>query len=145
MRALFTRNSSPVSKLIRFLTGEQVSHCAVESSGIIYHSNFYGVHMETSRHFRAVNEVVYETEVSGSDALLITKFDAYEFTGYDFSGLAYLGLRSVFRFLPKANLWQQSGMFLCTEWVEEVTGQEHDASLTPYQLYQLLSNTKETK
>lgn len=139
MKALFTRNNSPLSRLIRFLTREDVSHCAIESGPVVYHSNLLGgVHLETSKHFRSRNIVVYEVELADNLARLEHALDKYELAGYDYLGLIYLGLRCVLRFLPKANLWQSSGMLLCTEWAQEVIEGEMDSSMTPYQLYKHL-------
>lgn len=54
---------------------------------------------------------------------------------YDFGALFYLALRVLFPWLPKKNLWQTSGMFLCTEWVTEVLEGEEDSMITPYKLF----------
>lgn len=140
MHILFTRNSSFLSRLIRYLTKEEVSHCVIEQGGVVFHSNLLGgVHLETGTHFHRKNETVYSLEAGAGVGKIEAALERYELSGYDFGGLFYLGLRCVLPFLPKANLWQSSGMMLCTEWVQEALGQKPDPSLTPYKLYLLLS------
>lgn len=138
MQILFTRNNSILSRLIRFLTGEGVSHCAVRSGPLVIHSNLYGPHIESYEHFNKKSTVVYSVDVEFSEERLYQLLGRYESSTYDFAGLIYLGIRCMFPFLPKANLWQHTGMYLCTEWVQEILGTEIDSSITPYKLYRSL-------
>jgi len=69
--------------------------------------------------------------------------DSYEGSMYDYGAFLYIGLKCLLPFLPKINLWQTTGMFLCTEWVQEVLGREIDSMITPYKLYELLSQKEE--
>lgn len=141
MYILFTRNNSIVSRMIQAVTRENVSHCAIEHGGFVYHSNFLGVHIETTHHFYTNNEVMYSVETDRSVDALRDAVSEHEGKMYDFGGILYIALRYWLPFLPKANLWQSTGMLMCTEWVEEVLGNGiPDAELTPYKLYLLLSS-----
>lgn len=144
MQVLFTKNNSIVSRLIRRLTGEPVSHCAIEYLGNVYHSNFYGVHMESLQNFlQGSNQIVLSIEAQINPYTLADAMYQYRGSKYDFGGLLYVGLRILIPALPKYNLWQSTGMFMCTEWVEQVTGLPPDAMLTPYGLYKLLTSNKQ--
>ena len=131
-----------VSWLIRRLTGEPVSHCAIEYLGTVYHSNFYGVHTEPLQSFTKGSTIVLSVDANIDPYVLADAMYQYGGSRYDFGALFYVGLRLMFPMLPKANLWQTTGMFMCTEWVEQVTGLPPDAMLTPYGLYNLLTSNK---
>lgn len=135
---LFTRGTSPLSMIIRHLTGEPVSHCAILSQGVVVHFNLRGLQLESLEAFEKHAEIVYRVEVP--NALLFDVVYAHWGKWYDFGGLLYSGLRCLLPFLPKANLWQTSGMFLCTEFVQDVVNEEQDHMITPYKLYLRLSN-----
>ena len=53
---------------------------------------------------------------------------------YDFGALFYLAARRVCPWLPKKNLWQCSGMFLCTEWVTRYLDGAEDSMKTTVDL-----------
>jgi len=145
MKILFTRSKSPLSWLIRAVTREPVSHCAVLYNGLVAHSNLLGLHLTGENHFRETTEVVYEVTIPSIDQhedhqKFWKLLDEEEGSLYDFGALLFLGfcliLRSIFKIpLPKSNLWAASGMFVCTEWVTEVVSEEEDAMITPYGLY----------
>jgi hypothetical protein len=144
MKILFTRGDNPLSSLICKLTKEDVSHCALQYGEWVLHANFYGVHWEAYAHFSKACEVVHTVEVADDLPRLVGL--AAQYAGrarYDFMGLAYLGLRMALRLiglhLPKKNLWQMSGMFLCTEWVSLYANLEADSEITPFKLYERLS------
>lgn len=153
MKILFVKGSSPLSSAICGVTGEPVSHVALEfpELGIVVHSNLLGVNIEWSSFFRKNCSVVYELSARKSDmtsdkAKLGTMLDKYEGSWYDFGALLFMGLilctRNYLKLpLPKSNLWQTSGMFECTEWVTEYISAEEDSMITPYKLYLKLKNT----
>lgn len=143
MRILFTKNNSIVSRLIRRVTGEPVSHCVVDCGGWIIHSNFLGVHVELIQSFEKSSEIVFECGIPYDTQRVMSALAAHEGAMYDFGGMAYLGLKCLFPFLPKKNLWQHTGMYLCTEWVTEILDGRPDSMITPYQLYLKLSQSKE--
>jgi len=63
----------------------------------------------------------------------------YGKASYDFKALLWCGLMLTLRrwfpkWIPKQNLWQSSGMFMCTELITAILG-EVDSMITPYQLY----------
>ena len=62
MKILFTTRDQWFSNTICDITGEPVSHVALEFSehGFIVHSNIRGVHLQWSKTFRKENKVIYE-------------------------------------------------------------------------------------
>jgi len=133
MKVLFTSSNSPLSRLIRKITGEQVSHCALRVYDCVIHSNLLGVHMEPFESFNS--SIIESVELPDNLEKVINLLAKYDGNFYDFGALFYLGLRSLFPFLPKANLWQTTGMFLCTEWITEVVDGKENSMITPHQLY----------
>ena len=144
MQILFTTSRSPISWLIRRITGEPVSHCAIQVGSFVVHSNFFGVHIEPISVFLEKSRVVFSVEIASNHQKLMKSLSTNWHHPYDFGALLYLGLRYLCPLLPKANLWQSSGMFMCTEWVTTVILGKQDSLLTPYQLY-LRLNKKENK
>jgi hypothetical protein len=98
-----------------------------------------GLHVELPQTFFRSCEVIYIIDIPYDLDKLWKTFADYDQKPYDFLGLLYLACRCIFPFLPKANLWQHTGMFLCTEWVTEVLSGTEDSTITPYQLYKRLS------
>ena len=147
MRILFTRSSSPLSRLIRSVTGEDVSHCAIQVDNYIIHSNLKGLHIESLEDFMGAPgvEIVHTIDLESDYQKILLLFCRYQHSMYDFGGLLYLGLRAMIPVLPKANLWQSTGMFLCTEWVTEYVESSPDSSITPYKLFLRLSKEQEGK
>lgn len=77
------------------MTKEDVSHCAIElPTGVILHSNFRGLRLQSSRLFRRDNEIIYEipifTDISVQKQRLNDLFDKYEFSLYDVGALFFL-------------------------------------------------------
>ena len=146
MKILFTRGQSLLSKAIRSATKEPVSHCALQFSfgelDLVIHSNLLGVQMELVETFLRTCEVVYAIENSEESlkSKMLALLEIREHKLYDFGALLFVGMRLWLRAklkipLPKANLWQSSGMFMCTEWVSEFVNGEVDSMITPYGLY----------
>lgn len=135
MKILFTRSGSLLSRLIRHVSGEPVSHCALDCGGWIIHSNLLGLHVELPQTFEKHSEIVYSVSVDFDQQKVMSIFAQYDQDPYDFGALLYLGLRFLLPFLPEKNLWQSNGMFLCTEWVTEAVYGSPDSSITPYRLY----------
>lgn len=133
MEIIFTKNNTVLSRLIRYLTKEPVSHCAIRDTDYIIHSNLLGINISRLEDFHS--EVLYSVEIPYDPEKLATSVEKYEGRMYDFGALLYLGLRCIFKGLPKQNLWQCSGMFLCTEWVTQVLDGKEVSDITPYQLY----------
>lgn len=144
MKILFVRGSSPLSWVICKLTKEDVSHCAVEIDEWVLHSNFYGVHWDSKIEFQDKCTVLHQLEVPNNYERVVDLSAHYSgHRNYDFGGLLYLGVRLLLRVigihLPKKNLWQMTGMFLCTEWVTEVLGDTEDSEITPFKLWEKLN------
>ena len=140
VRALFCKSNSIVSKAIMKATGEPVSHVAllVDKHWVV-HSNLRGVHVQYYTHFLQSYDVVACTFVLETSLPVQKALTSKSFKGYDLFALAWLGLRYLLKMLfgwriPKANLWQVTGMYLCTEWVSYVLEGEEDSTTTPFQL-----------
>lgn len=142
MQILFTKRS----KLVASVLGEPVTHVALRWDDYVIHSNTYGVHIEPYIDFQDHNQIVYTIKVLDNLPRLLRLLAKYNNSRYDFGAFAYLGayflLRRVGLPLPKKNLWQSSGMFLCTEWVTQYVDDKEDSMITPYGLY--LRMTKST-
>lgn len=134
MKILFTQSPLIASRLIRKITGEPVSHCAIEIDGTVIHSNFLGVHPQSAEGFRDHCTVWGEVPFPDDFKKMFEQTCAGWGRRYDFGALLYLALRYLLPWLPKKNLWQTSGMYLCSEWVSSYFGEE-DAMITPYRLY----------
>lgn len=138
MQVLFTRSTSILSRIIRYLTAEPVSHCAIRFEELVIHCNLLGVQIAPYREFAEKCEIIYSVEAHKELYLVFDLAYKYWEAKYDLGGLLYLGLRCLCPWLPKANLWQNTGMFLCTEFITEFLEGEEDHMTTPYQLYKRL-------
>lgn len=135
-----------MARLIRWATGESVSHVAIRDGEHVYHSNIKGVHMEPLRVFLKSNRIVHSVYIPNDRLSVLQMYEKHSGAKYDSKGLLFagivlfcrkaLGLRS----WPKVNLWQASGMFMCTEFVTLALDSEADSLITPGQLYRKLIN-----
>lgn len=138
MKLLWTASDSMLSKAIRGVTGEDCSHVAIQDGNWIIHSNLRGVNVDYAPAFLEHARVQHSIEVPGT--LLYPSLTDKAHSWYDigallFSGLALLA-RHYFRIpLPKSNLWQSSGMYMCTEWVQYVLNLPIDSMITPHGLF----------
>lgn len=142
MNILWTRSNLPLSKLICKVTNEPVSHVALSYHGIIIHADFLGVRFSEESSFRSSHEVVFEMKIEGenNETKILELLKKYHGRRYDFGALLFLGFSLLLRHyckipLPKSNLWQSSGMFICTEWVSRFVGEKADSMITPYGLF----------
>lgn len=135
MRLLFTCGSTPLSWAIRHITGEDCSHCAIEAGSHVIHADLLGVRAVPRSEFLSNHTVVHALDIPDNWEKLLNTFATYDRTMYDLPALIYLGLKLLLPFLPQQNLWRNSGLMLCTEWVEEYADGTEDATITPYQLY----------
>jgi len=140
---MFTRSSKIGSKLIREITGEPVSHCAiyVPSFGFVWHSTIPTITALSLAGFEETH-VIYDWVPVVLTEEQFTKMRTLKGSYYDFFSFFYIGLRLLFRkiniSLPKADLRKISGAFLCTEFVQTVVGIENDPYMTPFKLYKVL-------
>jgi hypothetical protein len=160
MRLLFVKGHTAFSKLIMGVTKESVSHVAMEFQvgpwALVIHSNLLGLHIELAANFRKNCTIVKELEhipfgireqdsFASMDLIKVKSLlEQYEFTMYDWGGLVFLGLVLFARAklgipLPKSNLWQSTGMFLCSEWVTKYLDGQENSMITPEKLYYSLN------
>lgn len=142
LEVLFTTSDKSLAKLIRWATGEKSSHCALLWDNIVIHSNWKGVNVQFLNDFLKENRVIHRVEVQENHDKITNAIVSGVGTLYDIGALLFcgivlfcrkaLGLKS----WPKMNLWQSSGMYLCTEFVSEYLFGKADSLITPDQLYE---------
>ena len=137
---LFTTSNKFMGRLIRTVTGEPVSHCAIKYHSIVIHSSFSGVNVERYDSFCLHSQVVFEVPVEDRpeilEALLAdTDTAMYNLPGLIWSGLSLLAHKVFPWIVPKRNLWKITGMYMCTEFVTKFLYGEEDSMITPYKLY----------
>ncbi len=133
---LFTKSEKLGSKLIRKITKEDVSHCAIKVGLFVVHSSFTGVQSTTHSEFLNSHEVVHSVAKEVTLGQVKTVLLHVYGKPYDYVGFLRLGLRAL---LPKSMtskipLEGVSGTFLCTEFVSDVLLNQ-ELLITPYQLY----------
>jgi hypothetical protein len=144
---LFTTSDRLLSKMIRGLTNSKISHVAMRHGAYVIHSTTAGPEIVSYQAFCKKARIVAEVPVhyEGTVSQLHETITKYDDRMYDYLGLIYLGIRYVGRKwlglpLPKANLWQVSGMFTCTEFVTVVLWGRPNSLITPQDLYHQLTN-----
>jgi hypothetical protein len=143
MELLFLKGTSPLSKLIMSTTGEPISHCAIRAGDAVVHSNLLGVHAQTMESLLTNHTIVDSVTIADDPQKLLNLLVKYQWSPYDTGALLYMGLQRVIPGLPKQNLWHVSGMFLCTEWLQEYENFPINPEQTPGQLLtQLKSQEK---
>ena len=141
---LFTKGHSAWSKLICSVLDEPYSHVSVCQDGFVYHSDLLGVRREPFNSFAKRQSTIVPVEIA--DIPDITdKYAKYDKSWYDvgaglFIGFSFLARKYLRIPLPKSNLWQSNGTFICTEWSTEALG-EVDSMITPYGLFLQLGGT----
>lgn len=150
MKVLFIKGNSTFSKTICAVTGEDVSHVAImitlEGHDFVVHSNLLGVHIETYESFKKHSQIVYslDKEQDSQDINKLLKLlEEYEWSFYDFGAIMFLGFSMLLRRyckipLPKSNLWQSTGMFMCVEWLSWFIDLKEESMCTPKRLYYIL-------
>jgi hypothetical protein len=145
---LFTTSDRLLSRLIRSLTNSKISHVAVRHGAYVIHSTTMGPEIISYQAFCKKARVIDEVPVyyDGTVAQLHAAISKYDDRMYDYLGLLYLGIRYIGRKwlglpLPKANLWQVSGMFTCTEFVTVILWGRPNSLITPEQLHFVLTHS----
>lgn len=149
MRIVFSRSQRWFSTLICAVTKERFSHVSIDlGDGTILQSNFRGVHLSTLDNFIEAQQEVHYIKVPKVQEIQLREnikkiLDKYEHSWYDLGAMLFLGFALILRrylhiSLPKSNLWQTTGMFLCTELVTKILGKEERSMITPYRLYEEL-------
>lgn len=139
MEVIFSRGTSILSWLIRRVTGEPVSHCGIRSGEYVIHCNLLGLQLQHIDDFLKHSSILMTLKQPDNYPKLLNLVCKYKNVRYDIPGLIYSGIRLILRGLgipvPKVNLWQSTGMFLCTEWVTTYEYGIEDGLITPYRLY----------
>lgn len=125
MFVLFAKaKKSWTADLIAAVCDTDVSHVALMSEGLVFHSTSAGVVMCSKRKFerlydvkRAYNIPLYSPHYGIHH--LRKLFEKYEDCKYDYLAFAYLGLylccKKLGLKLPAENRWQNRNHFICTE------------------------------
>ncbi len=152
MYLLFTTSDKLLAKVIRWATGEKCSHVAILVRDIYFgdyviHSNWKGVTIEPFSSFLKENRIIHQLRIPNTwdNAEKIANLREGKYGScYDFGALLFFGIVLFCRRLlglrkwPKQNLWQSTGMYLCTELVTEFIDKKEDSLITPEQLYSKL-------
>lgn len=153
IKILFSTKYNFFSNLIRSITNESVSHCAIEipEQNIVIHSTIYGVHIESAINFRKHNKIIYELESTKyyNESFINIIISNNEFKLYDIPAFLFIGFSLILKKylkipMPKSNLWNTTGM-LCTEWVTTVVSKKSDPMITPYKLFLKLLKSEDWK
>jgi len=105
--------------------------------------------MEELDKFLKENKVVHSVELPDtwdnrerlSEIVTSNKRSSYDIGALLFCGLMLFCRKGLgLRMLPKQNLWQSSGMYMCTELVTEFIDGKADSLITPHQLFVRLSS-----
>lgn len=147
---LFTKNSSFLSKEIRWLTNTPVSHFAIAfDKALLFQSNLLGVQINSLYSFLKHSEVVFqiplETTNDEDNKIYDDIVKIYDDKEYDFKAFKYFGYRlflyKLFKTpLPSENPYNDDRKYLCTELGEIIperfAPRPPSLSITlPYDLY----------
>jgi hypothetical protein len=157
MRLIWTKNSTVMSVLIRWVLKEPCSHFAIVfDNKFAIHSNLLGMQLNWFKTFmlKADTEVVHELDPVISketeDKIFGTILDNFDHSGYDFGAFIFFCFAAIRRRLfgtpiPPRNPWGHPAGFLCTE-AYELLGDAGLPSLgdvkldmtSPEQLYHII-------
>lgn len=141
MQILFTTSDKPLARLICWATGEDVSHCAIQWDNLVIHSNWKGVNIIFLEEFLVENTIIHSVPIE-EDYTKITNCivnsigSLYDMGALLFDAIVLFSRKALNLDWPKINLWQSSGMYLCTEFVTEYLYGKQDSLVTPGQLYE---------
>lgn len=158
MKILFTKSNNIVSKIIRYVLNEPVSHVVLQfENGMIIHSDFLGVSIQWQKEYfsrkiknEALYSIEYNCEVSDEELIKII-MDSVASKPYDFKAVSYFTLCSLLHKFTgiriTRNEWNNKNEYICTEMVELLPGKIQsvlknvDLSITsPYRLYKILES-----
>lgn len=140
---LFTTSDYKFSKLARWALKSDCSHFAISMDrGIVFHSNFYGVHIEPYSVFMQKNKVIHSLTFKlplrmSREERVYQKLIKLDYgKGYDFGAMLFLGLnliaKKIFNLpLSKKNLWQDKDLLICTELYSSLLELELDTITFP--------------
>jgi hypothetical protein len=162
MTLVWTKNSLPLSWLIRRATGEPVSHFAVvfDEKFVIESSLSSGVRLGWIKSFLRRQTVVYRVEINANlfqeEEVYRSILDSFDGDPYDWRGILYFAWRifllaTIGSPLPAKNAWGREGAFLCSEiacvlpeWVVP-NRPRPDEMITPYGLFERVVISAERK
>jgi hypothetical protein len=158
LSVITTKNSSPLSWLIRYTTKEEASHFAIVfDNRLVFHSNLYGAHPIFKSKLTKSSQIVEELEIKTTlekeeevFQLIENKFDGKE---YDYLSLIFWFIQAIpyllankpLHKIPK-NLWNSEDQYVCTEVAYALTPifpnlKDTDLStLTPQSILKLLKS-----
>lgn len=140
MNILFTRRNKIGSRIIRWVTGEEVSHVAIDFGDFVAGMGFTGLTIEPTKYFYSIHEVVATREFDGNLQDVIATLDNHYPKGYDYPALIWLGLALLcqrFFGFPKTitrNPWQKKHLDFCTEFASRILGRNDGPIMTPGRL-----------
>lgn len=150
IQIVFSKNNSCLSKVIRWLSNEPVSHVAIIfDQKIAFHSNLYGTHPNWFCSFLKKNEIVYAITLNMTleqEEEIYLKIPQYDGKWYDFGALFYMLYRGILHKLfntpiPQTNIFGKEDQFLCVELAQILDPHlEKLDVITPYQLYLILKD-----
>jgi hypothetical protein len=154
MRIIFTRSKKWGSRLIRWVTGEDISHVALlTDDGVIVHARFDGVDIDGPEYFAHTNYMVRQYKYVGSADTRVLSRRALMLEGYSYDKLAFFSLG--FRLLllrtfglvsKKMASYARKHQYICTEFVDTIIGEhESNGQLTPGQLEQQIRRSPQWK
>jgi hypothetical protein len=154
MNILGTCSNKIGSRLIRWGTGDPISHVAIHfDSGLILHATGGGVELDWYPVFKENNKIIYSVKIPtdpGDDMAIMGRITEKTLhTGYDFAALTYLSIRVLMQRLFKhnlkgKNLWDSDNNVICTELVailldDVIVGEQDPAMMTPMAVIRQLS------
>ena len=153
----WSKSSLPLSKLIRWMFNEPVSHFSIIfDNRLVFHSNLLGAHTEWLSRFEKKSKIIYRidlfTNLEQEEKIyknILNTFDRP--ISYDWGGFLFFAIHSIFykflkRPMPKRNLWSDKDLYLCEEMITMVQDllnihPYQDLSIiTPYQLFRTIRN-----
>ena len=161
MKIVFTKNSSVVSKMIRWIFDEPVSHVAfVFDDKWLVQSNLLGIGIEWLHRFVKKSTIVeaidYPMELVEEEEVFQSLIaEEPEKDGWDFPAGIYFAWRGLlFKYfklaIPKTNPWNKKHLRLCTEMAAKLpvrlTKLPEGIDLgivTPYQLMGILKGARQ--
>lgn len=145
IQIVFTKNNSCLSKLIRWLSNEPVSHAAIIfDKKIVFESNLYGTHPKWFCSFIKKNIILLSLDLKMTleqEEDIYLQIPQYDAKPYDFGALFYMIYRGLLYKLfnlpiPRTNLFGREDQFLCVELAKILDPTlENLDTITPYQLY----------
>jgi len=128
MMLVWSKSTSPLSLLIRAITGDDCSHFAFvfgsRASGVMFESNLLGTHIKffqsSLKTHQIVHSIAVDVPIEIEDMVWDRVVETYDGKRYDIGGAIYLGLRilahRLFRLqMPSKNIWADPDAYFCDE------------------------------